>query len=113
VETHGQVENTAIDPDGDPPQTVHDDPELGEQGVITPLWEWSVTRDAEGGSAGLSATRHAAMEALAKALIRGGRPRRGRVTQVFLTEPVHQASHYLRGWPKHIAVYDGRVLRWR
>lgn len=35
------------------------------------LWEWSVTRDTDGGCVGVSATRHGAMEALAKALVRG------------------------------------------
>lgn len=41
--------------------------------MITSLWEWSIRRDANGSSAGISRTRHGAMQALAKTLIQAGR----------------------------------------
>jgi hypothetical protein len=81
--------------------------------MLIPLWEWSVTRDADGGSVGVSMTRHGAMEALAKALIRAGSPRSGQVVPIILTNPVQKPSYYLRGWPQHTAIYDGQVLHWR
>jgi hypothetical protein len=77
------------------------------------LWEWSVTRDATGGSVGVSMTRHGAMEALAKALVGAGRPNRGQVVPMILTRPVQEPPYYLRFWPQHTAVYDGQVLQWR
>ena len=77
------------------------------------LWEWSVARDTDGGCVGVSATRHGAMEALAKALVRAGRPKTGQVVPVLLAEPLHSPSYYLRGWPTHRAVFDGMVLQWR
>jgi hypothetical protein len=67
--------------------------------VFAQLWEWEVARDAEGGSAGISMTRHGAMEALAKALVRRGRPTRGQVVPVILSRPVHEPSRHLRGLP--------------
>lgn len=80
--------------------------------MIVPLWEWSTVRDARGGSAGVCWTRHAAMEALSKALVAAGRPANGSVAQVKLVTTVHGRS-YLRGFPGHTAVYDGQVIRWR
>ena len=80
--------------------------------MLVPLWEWTVTRDADGSSAGVSRTRHGAMEALAKALIEAGRPRSGRVMPVILAEGVHRPAHYLRGVVRDTAVYDGTVIRW-
>lgn len=80
--------------------------------MIIPLWEWAIARDAQGGSAGVCRTRHAAMEALSKALIAAGRPATGRVAQVKLISTVHRAPAYLRGIPKRTAVYDGRIIRW-
>jgi hypothetical protein len=76
------------------------------------LWEWSVTRDAQGGSVGLCATRHRAMEALSKALIAAGRPASGRVAQVKLIRAAHEEPTYLRGFPERKAVYDGSVIQW-
>lgn len=81
--------------------------------MIASLWEWSIPRDALGASAGVSMTRHGAMEALAKALIGGERPRSGQVVPLILAESPHRPLRYLRGWPKHTAVYDGRVIEWR
>jgi hypothetical protein len=77
-----------------------------------PMWEWSTSRDSQGGSVGLCATRHGAMEALAKALIARGFPSIGRVAQVKLVRSVHEESSYLRGFPARTAVYDGAVIRW-
>lgn len=81
--------------------------------MITSLWEWSIRRDANGSSAGISRTRHGAMQALAKTLIQAGRPRHGQVIPVLLADPLHDAPRYLRGQPAHTAIYDGRVLRWQ
>jgi hypothetical protein len=76
------------------------------------LWEWVVEQDEQGGSAGISGTCHGAMEAMAKTLIRAGRPRRGQVTPVILTNSVQEQPHYLRGLTRHTAVYDGNVIQW-
>lgn len=81
--------------------------------MITPLWEWSVPRDAEGRSAGISRTRHGAMQALTKTLIQAGKPRCGQVAPVLLTHSLHDTPYYQRGQPAHTAVYDGQVLRWQ
>lgn len=80
--------------------------------MFAQIWEWEVVRDADGGSAGISMTRHGAMEALAKALVQRGRPTRGRVVPVLLSRPVHEPSCYLRGVPERTAVYDGMAIRW-
>lgn len=42
--------------------------------MVTPLWEWAMPRDGDGGCVGVPMTRHGAMEALTKALIRTERP---------------------------------------
>jgi hypothetical protein len=80
--------------------------------MIVSLWEWTVTRDADGGSVGVSGTRHGAMAALAKALVQAGRPRTGRVVPVILAGSIHQPSYYLRGFVRDTADYDGTVIRW-
>lgn len=81
--------------------------------MIVPLWEWSVTRDAQGGTIGISSTQQEAMEALAKALTSAGRPRRGHVVPIILASPVQAPAYYLRFWPQRTAIYDGRELRWQ
>jgi hypothetical protein len=81
--------------------------------VIIRLWEWDVARDAQGGSVGLSDTRHGAMEALSRALVQAGRPTRGHVVPVALRRPVHEPAYYLRGIPVRTAVFDGEVIQWR
>jgi hypothetical protein len=81
--------------------------------MMLALWEWYVTRDADGGSAGVSKTRHGAMEALAKALVATNRPRTGRIVPVVFTDPVHKPSYYLRGVPVHTAICDGQFLQWK
>jgi hypothetical protein len=81
--------------------------------VIVRLWEWDVARDAQGGSVGLSDTRHGAMEALSRALVQAGRPTHGRVVPVTLRRPTHEPAYYLRGGPERTAEFDGEVIRWR
>jgi hypothetical protein len=81
--------------------------------VIVRFWEWDVARDAQSGSVGFSDTRHGAMEALSRALVRSGRPTRGRVVPVTLRRPVHKPAYYLRGTPVRTAVFDGEVIQWR
>jgi hypothetical protein len=80
--------------------------------VIVPLWEWTVARDAQGASAGVCATKHAARDALAKALVASGRPSSGRVAPITLCTPVHREPGYLRGRPELRAAYDGLVIQW-
>jgi hypothetical protein len=80
---------------------------------ITPLWEWSIAWDASSSSAGLSATQHGAMSALSRALIHGGRSVTGQVLPMFLVEPLHAQSYYLRSWPRYTAVFDGVSIQWR
>jgi hypothetical protein len=80
--------------------------------MTTPLWVWGITW-VTGRSVGLSATRHGAMQVLSKALIHGKRPLTGQVVPLLLIEPQHEEPYYLRGWPKHSAVFDGMTIRWQ
>lgn len=80
--------------------------------MVAPFWEWVVARDAQGASAGVCSTRHAAVQALSKALIASGRPSRGQVAPVTLIRPVHDNPGYLRGSPEYEAVFDGLVIQW-
>lgn len=77
-----------------------------------PLWEWMVAQEPRRGPVGVCMTRHAAMEALSRALITAGVPSQGRVAQVKLIKPVDGDATYLRGFPEHVATYDGTVIRW-
>jgi hypothetical protein len=87
--------------------------QVGEEcGVLVPLWEWAVQRDCAGGSAGLSMTLDGAVQALAGALMRGGRPRSGVVVPVVLAEPLHRVAYYVRGMVEQVAVFDGRAIVW-
>lgn len=76
------------------------------------LWEWVIARDAQGGAAGVSATRHGAMQALSGALVGAGRPRRGHVVPVLLARPGYCSPYYLRGPLAGTAVFDGEAVRW-
>jgi hypothetical protein len=80
--------------------------------VIAQLWEWSVLREERNRPVGVCGTEHAAMEALAKALVAGGRPAQGHVAQVTLVRPVHTDSLYVREPPQRTAIYDGTVIQW-
>ena len=80
--------------------------------MITQLWEWGVLRDDRNRPVGMCATKHAAMEALAKALIAGGCPARGQVGQVTLVRPVQAEPAHIREHPDRIAVYDGSAISW-
>jgi hypothetical protein len=77
------------------------------------LWEWVLARDSLGGSAGLCVTRHGAMEALSKALIASGRPRRGSVGPVKLRiDVLREQDCYERFPAEHTAVYEGGAIQW-
>lgn len=80
--------------------------------MIIPLWEWAVFREVRDAPVGVSMTRHGAMEALARALIETGRPSRGRVFPVLLTESVHESAFYVRLPVWHTAIYDGQRIQW-
>jgi hypothetical protein len=78
-----------------------------------PLWEWNKTRDSQGSrSAGVSRTRHGAMEALSRALIAAGQPASGCIVRVSLIRTMQEGPCYLRGVPERTAVYDGLVIQW-
>lgn len=77
-----------------------------------PLWEWAITRDHTGASAGISYTRHDAIQALTRALTQHGRPRTGHIVPVLLIETATQSSGYLRGNPDATAHFDGKAIRW-
>lgn len=81
--------------------------------VSVPMWEWVVARDADGGSAGVCQTRHAAMLAMTRALLQARGPRTGHVTKVIFTSPLHRQPYYVRGFPQLTAEYDGTAIRWR
>jgi hypothetical protein len=80
--------------------------------MIAQLWEWGVTREARIRPVGVCKTRHAAMEALSKALIAAGPSSMGQVAPVTLVRPVQTESAYVRGLPERTAVYDGTVIQW-
>jgi hypothetical protein len=80
--------------------------------VIAQLREWVVQRDERNCPVGLCGTKHAAMDALSKALIAGGRPARGHIALATLVRPVHWDPLYVREAPERTAVYDGSVISW-
>jgi hypothetical protein len=80
--------------------------------VLPQFWEWFVLREARNRPVGLCGTEHAAMQALAKALVAAGQPARGHVVQVTLIRPVQAESSYVRERPERTAVYDGTVIQW-
>lgn len=80
--------------------------------MTTPLWEWCITWNT-GRSVGLSATRHGAMGALSRSLVSRKQSATGQVVPVLLVEPAHEQPYYLRGWPKHTAVFDGVTIKWQ
>jgi hypothetical protein len=84
----------------------------GPECLPIPLWEWSVTRDAAGAPSGICHTYRRAIQALTRALTQTGRPRRGQVVPVLLTEPTHNPVGYLRGHPHRTAVFDGKAIQW-
>ena len=73
--------------------------------MITPLREWSIPQNA----AGVSATRHGAMQALAQSLVGKGHPSAGHVIPVLLAGRIHGEPFCLRDKPVRIAIYDGQA----
>lgn len=78
----------------------------------TRLWEWVVDRGAGSASAGVSGTRHRAMEVLSKTLIAAGSPASGRVVPIALVDGAYGFA-YLRMDPPLIADYERGVIKWR
>ena len=71
------------------------------------LWEWSVGDGARHSAAGVSMTRHGAMEALALTLTSGQGPALGLVARICLVDGVAE-RFYSRAFPEHMARYaDG------
>jgi hypothetical protein len=81
--------------------------------MVTPLWEWVMPREWGGGCVGVSMTRAGAMEALTKALIKEGRPARGCVIPMLLTDDACRSFCYIRLPVEHTAVYDGSTIQWK
>jgi hypothetical protein len=77
-----------------------------------PLWEWGVTQDARHKPVGVSMTEHGAMDALSRALIKGGQPARGIVAPVDLVDSVTTGDYYDRYPPIRSAEYAQGVIRW-
>jgi hypothetical protein len=80
--------------------------------VIAQFWEWFVLREERNRPVGISGTEHAAMQALAKALVAAGHPARGQVAQVTLIRPIQADPSYIRTPPERTAIYDGTVIQW-
>jgi hypothetical protein len=57
-------------------------------------------------------SKHAAMEALSKALIAAGPSSTGQVTRMRLIRPIQSDPAYMREPPERTAVYDGTVIQW-
>jgi hypothetical protein len=76
--------------------------------LIAELWEWSVAHEPRNRPVGVCMTKHAAMEALSKALIAAGPSSAGHVVPMALVRPVQADPGYVRESPDRRAVYDGR-----
>jgi hypothetical protein len=77
------------------------------------LWEWVIVRGgARQGTSGISASPHAAMEALSRTLVDGGGTATGNVVPLALVRGMSE-PFYLRGFPEHVADYDKGVIKWR
>jgi hypothetical protein len=80
--------------------------------MVTPLWEWVMPRQSGGGCVGVSMTRHGAMEALTRALIKDGCPGQGCVVPLLLSDHESRSFHYIRLPVEYTAIYDGGTVRW-
>lgn|SRR5487761_250428 len=76
-----------------------------------PMWEWLVSGGACDDTAGLSETRHGAMDALSRTLIEGRGNAIGYVLPIVLVNGV-SGPFYVRGDALNTASYDSGVIRW-
>jgi hypothetical protein len=75
------------------------------------LWEWVVDQGADNAPAGVSGTRHGAIEALSLSLVTAGARSSGRVVPVELVDGAYGFS-YLRFDPALTADCERGVIRW-
>ena len=75
------------------------------------VWEWVVDQGADNAPAGVSGTRHGAMEALSLSLITAKVRSSGHVVPVELVDGVYGFS-YLRFDPAFTANCEKGVIRW-
>ncbi len=75
------------------------------------LWEWLTDRGVCNAASGVSGTRHGAMEALSKTLVKAGGSASGRVVPVALVDG-RCGFDYLRLSPAFTANYEDHVIRW-
>jgi hypothetical protein len=80
--------------------------------VRTPLWEWSVARDARNSPVGVSMTLRGAMTALSRALVGGERPARGSVMPVVLVDATRSDPYYERLPVMYTASWENGAIRW-
>ena len=85
---------------------------LSQRCTPVPLWEWTVPRDEVGASCGVSMTREGAAQALATALVQGGRARSGEVVSVLLTDPADRDPYSIRGQVERAANFDYKGITW-
>lgn len=75
------------------------------------VWEWVTDRGVGNAALGVSGTRHGAMEALSRILVKTAGPASGRVVPVALVDG-RSGFDYLRLNPVLSADYQGHVIRW-
>lgn len=75
------------------------------------IWEWVTDRRAGNAASGVSGTRHGAMEALSKTLVKTAVPASGRVVPIALVDGISGFA-YLRLNPALAADYENHVIRW-
>lgn len=75
------------------------------------VWEWVTDRGVGNAALGVSGTRHGAMAALSRTLVRTAGPASGRVVPVALVDG-RSGFDYLRLNPALSADYQDHVIRW-
>ncbi len=75
------------------------------------IWEWVVDHGAANVPAGVSGTRHGAMQALSRTLITARTPASGRVVPIALVDGAFGFA-YLRMAPPLTADYEMGVIKW-
>lgn len=83
----------------------------GGRDVYCRLWEWVTDQGVSNAALGVSGTRHEAMEALSKTLVKTEGPASGRVVPIALVDG-RCGFCYMRLDPVLTATYEDYVIRW-
>lgn len=86
-------------------------PVPGTVGMYGCIWEWATDRGVDDAALGVSGTRHGAMAALSRTLVKAEGPASGHVVSVALVDG-RSGFGYLRLNPALTANYENHVIRW-